>query len=29
MEKVVYILGTGFSAPLKLPVISNFLDIER
>ncbi len=26
MEKVVYILGAGFSAPLGLPVISNFLE---
>lgn len=25
MERVVYILGAGFSAPLGLPVISNFL----
>lgn len=24
-EKVVYILGAGFSAPLGLPVMSNFL----
>jgi SIR2-like domain len=26
MDKVVYILGAGFSAPLGLPVISNFID---
>lgn len=26
MEKVVYILGAGFSAPLGLPVMSNFLE---
>ena len=26
MENVVYILGVGFSAPLGLPVISNFLE---
>lgn len=26
MENVVYILGAGFSAPLGLPVMSNFLD---
>ncbi|WP_298785264.1 SIR2 family protein [uncultured Marinococcus sp.] len=25
MEKVVYILGAGFSAPLNLPVMSNFI----
>ena len=29
MEKVVYILGAGFSAPLGLPVMSNFLDMAR
>ena len=26
MEKVVYVLGAGFSAPLGLPVMSNFLE---
>jgi len=25
MEKVVYLLGAGFSAPLGIPVMSNFL----
>jgi hypothetical protein len=25
VEKVVYLLGAGFSAPLGLPVMSNFL----
>ncbi|WP_175406349.1 hypothetical protein [Bacillus sp. FJAT-27264] len=25
MEKVVYILGAGFSAPLGIPVMSNFI----
>lgn len=29
MEKVVYILGAGFSAPLGLPVMSNFLVKSR
>jgi hypothetical protein len=29
MEKVVYILGAGFSAPLGLPVMSNFLIQSR
>jgi SIR2-like domain len=26
MDNVVYILGAGFSAPLRLPVVSNFLE---
>ncbi len=26
MENVVYLLGAGFSAPLGLPVMSNFLE---
>jgi hypothetical protein len=25
MERVVYLLGAGFSAPLGIPVMSNFL----
>ena len=25
MEKVVYLLGAGFSAPLGIPVMGNFL----
>lgn len=29
MEKVAYILGAGFSAPLGLPVMSNFLDTDE
>ena len=29
MEKVVYILGAGFSAPLGLPVISNFYEKSK
>ncbi len=29
MEKVVYILGAGFSAPLGLPVMSNFLEKSK
>lgn len=29
MEKIVYLLGAGFSAPLGLPVISNFLTKSR
>jgi hypothetical protein len=29
MEKIVYILGAGFSAPLGLPVMSNFLEKAR
>ncbi|MBI1279519.1 MAG: hypothetical protein GC179_15420 [Anaerolineaceae bacterium] len=29
MEKVVYILGAGFSAPLGLPVMSNFLEMSK
>ena len=29
MEKVVYLLGAGFSAPLGLPVVSNFLGKSR
>ena len=28
-EKVVYLLGAGFSAPLGLPVMANFLDVSR
>lgn len=29
MEKIVYILGAGFSAPLGLPVMSNFLQKSK
>ena len=29
MEKVVYILGAGFSAPLGLPVMSNFIEKSK
>lgn len=29
MEKVVYILGAGFSAPLGLPVMSNFVEKSK
>jgi hypothetical protein len=29
MERVVYILGAGFSAPLGLPLVSNFLERAR
>ncbi len=29
MEKVVYVLGAGFSAPLGLPVMSDFLDKSK
>lgn len=29
MEKVVYLLGAGFSAPLGLPVMANFLEMSR
>jgi hypothetical protein len=29
MEKVVYLLGAGFSAPLGLPVVSNFLELSK
>ena len=29
MERVVYILGAGFSAPLGLPVMGNFLSMSR
>jgi len=29
MEKIVYILGAGFSAPLGLPVMSNFLEKSK
>lgn len=29
MEKIVYILGAGFSAPLNLPVMSNFLEKSK
>lgn len=29
MDKVVYILGAGFSAPLGLPVMSNFIEMSR
>jgi hypothetical protein len=29
MERVVYLLGAGFSAPLGLPVMSNFLEKSR
>jgi hypothetical protein len=29
MERVVYVLGAGFSAPLGLPVIGNFLERAR
>lgn len=29
MEKVVYVLGAGFSAPLGLPVMSNFLGVAK
>lgn len=29
MDNVVYILGAGFSAPLGLPVMSNFIEMSR
>ena len=29
MENVVYILGAGFSAPLGLPVMSNFIEVSK
>lgn len=29
MERVVYLLGAGFSAPLGLPVMSNFLEKSK
>lgn len=29
MERVVYLLGAGFSAPLGIPVMSNFLIKSR
>jgi len=29
LEKVVYLLGAGFSAPLGLPVMSNFLEKSK
>jgi hypothetical protein len=29
MEKVVYLLGAGFSAPLGLPVMSNFIEMAK
>lgn len=29
MEKIVYVLGAGFSAPLGLPVMSNFLEKSK
>ncbi|MDI6784013.1 MAG: hypothetical protein QME64_07980 [bacterium] len=29
MERVVYFLGAGFSAPLGLPVMSNFLMLSK
>ncbi|NIS09694.1 MAG: hypothetical protein GWO07_13250, partial [Candidatus Dadabacteria bacterium] len=29
MDKTVYILGAGFSAPLGLPVMSNFLEMSK
>ncbi|MFN7967151.1 MAG: hypothetical protein U0V87_15820 [Acidobacteriota bacterium] len=29
MEKIVYILGAGFSAPLGLPVVANFLEKSK
>jgi len=29
MERVVYILGAGFSAPLRLPLMSNFLQKSK
>lgn len=29
MDKVVYILGAGFSAPLGLPVMSNFIEMSK
>jgi len=28
-DHVVYILGAGFSAPLGLPVMANFLEISK
>ena len=28
MEKVVHVLGVGFSAPLGLPLISNFITLR-
>ena len=29
MENVVYILGAGFSSPLGIPTMSEFLDVAR
>ncbi len=29
LDKIVYILGAGFSAPLGIPVMSNFLDKSK
>jgi hypothetical protein len=29
VEKVAYVLGAGFSAPLGLPLISNFISIAK
>ena len=29
MEKVVYLLGAGFSAPIGIPVMRNFLTKSR
>lgn len=29
MERVVYLLGAGFSAPLGLPIMSNFLEMSK
>jgi len=28
-NRIVYILGAGFSAPLGLPVMSNFLELSK
>ena len=29
MDKIVYILGAGFSSPLSLPVMSNFIEMSK
>jgi len=29
MERIVYFLGAGFSHPLKLPIMSNFIEKSR
>ena len=29
MENIVYILGAGFSAPIGLPVMNNFIDKSK